>query len=83
MLEVSLHPPPSLPTIRAYSSDELPRLVWFTATDEDEAISSVAAVRISFEAVDTPPLVDLNGPSQPGLDTTVSVRDEPVFVRVR
>lgn len=40
--------------------------------DEDSGQSNPAVVVVNFESIDNPPMLDLNGPQQPGRDNTVT-----------
>ena len=49
-----------------YRSQEPPRVVTFVVSDELGSQSNTAMATINFESVDNPPILDLNGPLQPG-----------------
>jgi hypothetical protein len=54
-------------------------------TDEDSGQSNTAMVTINFASVEFQPVLDLNGPQQPGRDFSVTYAEgsSPVMVRCK
>lgn len=57
-----------------HSVSAVPRHVTFVVVDDDEESgqSNPAIVMINFQSIDNPPVLDLNGPQQPGRDNWVT-----------
>ena len=59
-----------------------PRVVRFVVVDELSDQSEPAVVTVNFQSIDNPPVLDLNGPQQPGRDISVTYVEEsdPIMV---
>lgn len=64
-------------------SQEPPRVVTFVVSDELGSQSNTAMATINFESVDNPPILDLNGPLQPGTNYMTSFTEEETPISVR
>lgn len=63
---------------------DAPRVVTFVVADQLSLFSQPATATINFNSIDNPPVLDLNGPTQPGNDRSViyTEGDSPVEVSI-
>ena len=52
-------------------------------SDEDSTVSAPATVTINFDSIDNPPVLDLNGPQQPGSSYSTTFQEGDPFIMVR
>lgn len=65
-----------------YRPTDGPRVVTFVVTDQLSLPSLPATATINFNSIDNPPVLDLNGPAQPGNDFSVIYTEGDPSVRV-